>query len=293
MNGMDGQVKVLLDTDIGNDIDDAIALAYLLAEPRCELLGVTTVTADPARRAGLVRALCEAAGRDVPVFAGAAVPLLRAPVQGPPPQAVVLPERDYDRLFCCGEAVEFARHAIRSHPGEVVLVAIGPLTNVALLFAVDPELPRLLRGLVLMAGAFAQAPPDGGEWNIRCDPEAAALTYRASVPVHRSVGLDVTLRVSMESAEFRRRCRAGGQLLRLVGDMAREWPHERVFFHDPLAVLSVFEEGVCSFQGGAVTVSQSGETSFQPAEEGPHEVAIDVAEDTFFDHLWRTVRGMT
>ena len=74
---------MLLDTDIGNDIDDAVCLAYLLAQPRCELLGITTVTAAPDLRAGLASVLCRNAGRDVPIYPGAADPLVGPPVQEP------------------------------------------------------------------------------------------------------------------------------------------------------------------------------------------------------------------
>ena len=69
-------MKVLLDTDIGSDIDDAICLAYLLAKPECELLGITTVSGEPEKRAMLASAICRTAGRDIPIFPGAPLPLL-------------------------------------------------------------------------------------------------------------------------------------------------------------------------------------------------------------------------
>ncbi len=83
----DEKIKVILDTDIGSDIDDAVALAYLLAQPRCELVGVTTVTGESTKRAMMASALCRIAGKDMPIFPGVEKPLLVAQKQLKAPQA--------------------------------------------------------------------------------------------------------------------------------------------------------------------------------------------------------------
>ncbi|AVT29588.1 nucleoside hydrolase [Plantactinospora sp. BC1] len=291
---------VLLDTDIGNDIDDAVCLAYLLAQPDCDLLGITTVSAEPEARAALASVLCRAAGRSVPILPGAAEPLASPPVQGPPPQAAALARWEHETSFPTGAAVEFLRQTIRAHPGEVTLLAIGPLTNVALLFAVDPEVPALLRSLVLMGGAFTSVP--GPEWNIHCDPYAAARVYATPVPVHRSVGLDVTTRVRMDADAFLERC--ANPLLRPVADMAASWFAERpeVTFHDPLAATTLFAPSLCTFAPGEVSVDTglgpaAGTTTFRPADGGnspaagsaPHEVAVEVRPQAALDHYFEVV----
>src|SRR5260221_12453073 len=93
-------LPVILDTDIGSDIDDAVALAYLLKQPRCELLGITTVTGEPDKRASLADAVCRAAERhDVPIHVGAEPPLLVAPRQPKAPQTEALTDRWPHRLF--------------------------------------------------------------------------------------------------------------------------------------------------------------------------------------------------
>ncbi|MBQ0904222.1 nucleoside hydrolase [Micromonospora sp. U21] len=308
---MDNRHLVLLDTDIGNDIDDAVCLAYLLAQPRCDLLGITTVTAEPEQRAALASVLCQVAGRRVPIYPGAAVPMASPPVQGAPPQAAALARWDHDSSFPAGEAVEFLRRTIHAHPGQVTLLAIGPLTNVALLFAVDPQIPSLLRSLVMMGGAFADG--SGPEWNIHCDPYAAARVYAAAVPVHRSIGLDVTNRVRMKADAFLQRC--DGPLLRPVADMAASWFADRpeVTFHDPLAAATLFDSSLCSFAAGEVAVRceagpAAGTTTWRPADDvqsgaeagygaGPgrvavsHEVALDVREQAFLDHYFAVVEA--
>lgn len=287
--------KVLLDTDIGTDIDDAVCLAYLLAQPACELLGVTTVTGEADRRAMMASALCKAAGRDVPIFPGAETPLLIDQAQTTCEQAAALPRLEHETTFPRGEAVEFLRRTVRENPGEVTLLTIGPLTNVGLLFAVDPEVPSLLERLVMMCGVFGGAPAGRGplEWNARGDPHATAIVYRARPPVHRSVGLDVTVRCRMEAAEVRRRFGSG--LLATVLAFAEVWfggGREVITFHDPLAAATLFDDSLCRFEPGTVGVELDapdllGRTTWRPGgEDAPHEAAFDVDPDRFFEHFF-------
>jgi inosine-uridine nucleoside N-ribohydrolase len=296
--------KILLDTDIDimGDIDDAMCLAYLLAQPACELLGITTVSWDTARRAMVASALCNAAGRRVPIYPGAATPLL-APLpsfEGAPSfddaEQGVLDRWEHDREFPRGQAVEFMRQAIRAHPGEVVLLAVGPLTNVALLFAVDPDIPRLLKGLVMMAGTFTGRLPEAGprEWNARLDPHASAMVYRAAVATHRSVGLDVTFNLKLGATEIRRRLGGRPSLLR---DMLAAWFKKSgsVTFHDPLAAATIFDERICRFERGTVDVELASErlggTTYWRRDDagGQHEVAIEVNGERFFEHYFALV----
>lgn len=293
-------MKVLLDTDIGSDIDDAICLAYLLAKPECELLGITTVSGEPEKRAMLASAICRAAGRnDVPIFPGAPLPLLVAPHQQHAQQATALDRWPHETRFPEGRAIGFLRDTIRSHPGEVTLLAIGPMTNIALLFALDPEIPRLLKGFYMMIGAFTQGIVFTGmryEWNALNDPHATAMVYNARPPVHRSVGLDVTLQVQMDAAEVRQHFQT--PLLRPVLDMAEVWFQARpeVTFHDPLAAVSIFDEQVCSYERGQVEVELAsahlpGMTYFTKMDDGPHEVAMTVNAKRFFDEYFTVTAG--
>jgi inosine-uridine nucleoside N-ribohydrolase len=288
------RTRILLDTDIGSDIDDAVCLAYLLANPACELVGITTVTGEAARRAMLASVLCRAAGRDVPIFPGADNPILVPQKQTKAPQAAALARWDHQTAFPSGEAVPFLRETIRREPGEIILLTIGPLTNVGMLFAADPEIPSLLKGLVMMCGAFLDQPGKvrPGEWNASGDPHATALVYRAAVRVHRSVGLDVTLRVRLGAEETRKRF--DHPLLRPVLDMAEVWFRSRpeVVFHDPLAAVSVFDDSVCRFRKGTVragvgTESEFGRTDWtEDPVNGPHEIATDVNAGLFFERYF-------
>ncbi len=286
-------IKVLLDTDIGSDIDDAVCLAYLLANPACDLLGITTVTGDTVKRASMASILCKIAGKKIPIHPGRRHPLVIKETQSEVPQAAALSKWDHDTKFSQGEAVEFMRGTIQSNPGEVTLLGIGPMTNIAALFAADEEIPKLLKSLVLMCGVFsnriAHLPPS--EWNAKLDPEATAIVYRAAPPVHRSIGLDVTLQVQLPADDVRKKFQA--PLLRPVLDFAEVWfEHAKtITFHDPLASAIIFDDTICSWERGQVDVELkserlAGATLWSAKPDGPHEMAATVDAPRFFDHYF-------
>ena len=233
-------LKVLLDTDIGSDIDDAVALSYLLKKPNCDLLGVTTVSGDAVNRARLVKTLCEAAGKNIPIYPGIENPLIIAQRQHSAPQASRLSGKQDS--FPKEQAIEFMRTTIRQNPGEVTLLAVGPFTNIATLFKTDPEIPHLLKELVVMGGKFSDYPTPWGptEWNAIVDPHATAIVFSSSAPL-RAYGLDVTWQVSMTPAQVTKKFR-GDKLLDIVLDWSSVWFQERelLHFHDPLAATTLF-----------------------------------------------------
>jgi inosine-uridine nucleoside N-ribohydrolase len=283
--------RLLLDTDIGSDIDDAVCLAYLLAQPECDLMGITTVSGRPLERASLASALCRVANKFPPIYPGTELPLIVPPRQTDVPQAEALARWPHDLGFAQHEAIDFLRRTIRQNPGEITLLTIGPLTNAALLFKLDPEIPRLLKSLVMMAGAYLPPMSENiAEWNSLLDPHAAAIVFAADVPVVRCVGLDVTLKVMMMSEEVQRRFDA--PLLRAVYDFAESWFRQRpdITFHDPLAAAVMFDGSICQFQRGVVSVeindaAHYGRLTFAPGE-GRHEVAVSVDPARFFEHFF-------
>ena len=292
------RLKVLFDTDIGSDIDDAVALAYLVSQPRCELLGVTTVTGEPTLRAEMASVICRNAGKgDVPVHSGCPEALLIEMRQKKAPQARALGGWDRQRDFRPNTAVEFMRETIRAHPGEVTLLTVGPLTNAGLLFATDPEIPGMLKQMVLMCGRFFASM--GGEWNAIGDPHATAIVYgqgcQTRPPRHVSFGLDVTTRCVLDAGECRERFTA--KALAPVRDFAEVWfeGRPRMTFHDPLAAACIFQPDLCGYREGRVTVSLSeptlGWTVFSGrGDEALHTVAAEVDAERFFEHYFSVVR---
>jgi len=290
-----GKIPILLDTDIGSDIDDAVALAYLLKHPECELLGITTVTGQAQQRAQLADALCRAFGRhDVPIYSGADNPLIIPQKQTDVPQAKALAGWDHKKNFPANEAVDFLRRTIYSHPGKVTLLSIGPLTNIGILFALDPQIPRLLKQHVMMGGLYSGGLPDYGltEWNTSGDPHATAIVLAAEVPMLRCVGLEVTTRCKLSVDECRKRFSQGSY--RIIADMAEVWFEGRseITFHDPLAAATVFHPDLCIFESGLIEVELQntrllGKTGFtKNIQRKPHHVAMEVDTEAFFHHYF-------
>lgn len=202
--------KILFDVDTG--IDDSLALLYLLARPdEAEILAITCTSGNvPARAVARNNlnwlALCKAP--DIEVALGSEVPLL-APLMTTEethgPQGIGYAELpDSGRQISSRHATEVWVEAVRAHPGEIVGLVTGPLTNVALAVRLEPELPRLLKRLVIMGGSFnypGNTTPTS-EWNIAVDPEAAKLVFDAfsGLPEDRFpiiAGLNITERIEL------------------------------------------------------------------------------------------------
>lgn len=287
--------KILLDTDIGSDIDDAVALAYLLRQPRCELMGITTVSGEPDQRAMLASAILKAAGReDIPIYPGAPEAMLGVMPQKKAQQAAKLPNWPHETTFPQGEAIVFMRRTIEQNPGEITLLAIGPMTNAGLLLAQDPAIAAKLKRIVLMNGSFFHTLPTAwiNEWNSLNDPTATAIVYNAHAPVHRSVGLDVTMQVQMPAKEVR--ARFNDPVLAPVKDFADVWFEQTpvMTFHDPLAAVSIFEDDLLTYERGNVEIELlsprlRGFTHFTADPAGRHEAARAVDPQKFFDAFFR------
>ncbi len=296
---MINKIPIILDTDIGSDIDDAFALAYLLAQPECELLGITTVSGQAKKRAMLASVLCQRAHKKVPIFPGAEEPLLIEQQQPSAPQACALKNWPHKTQFPEFEAIDFLKHTIQLFPGEIVLLTIGPLTNIALLFKTYPKIPFLLKAVVSMTGVFLRQektlPPV--EWNVKCDPHAANIVFQAPVPVHYLIGLDVTTKVYLNKEELQKKC-SDISLLTPVLDFAKTWFKERetVTFHDPLAATIIFDRKICRFQKGSAEVALNpekflGKTLWYPGRHpSRHHLAISVDSKRFFHHYFQVYK---
>jgi purine nucleosidase len=235
---------LILDTDIGTDVDDCLALVVILGSPELRLEGVTCVYGDVELRSRMVLKLLRLAGRpDVPVMLGAREPLLRLrPVYWPGHEGVGLLEPTDDALVPAAEhAVDYLIRSVMERPGEIHLLAIGPLTNVALAFAREPRLAQCLGHLTIMGGALRGSDGLGlpyVEHNVRCDPEAAHVVLSAGAPT-TLVPLDVTTRVVIRP-EGVARIRAGGTAFHdAVACQVELYPPFQArgftYLHDPLA----------------------------------------------------------
>lgn len=280
----DTKTPLLIDVDTG--IDDALGLLYVCACNAVDLLGVSTVAGNVslAKATRNTRAVLALAGRDdIPVWPGCERSLLRrardaSVVHGdtglgyavlPEPPADAAPLNGVDQIIACA----------RAHRGELVLVATGPLTNVAMALMREPELPRMIKRFVLMGGAFREGGnvTPAAEFNIWHDPEAARMVFRgfggAGAAPLIAVGLDVTRQTRLlpeHLATLARQCAGaphGPALMRFLDDATRhyfEFTEQREgarFFtmHDPLAIAAAIDLSLIETQSVAVDIETSGE----------------------------------
>jgi purine nucleosidase len=313
-----GPLPLLIDCDTG--IDDALALLYAAASPEADILGVGCVAGNvelPHVVRNTLAVLALAGRRDIEVAAGRDAPIARplrtAPdTHGPTglgyaelPVPVHFPgPRDAAALV-----VETARH----RPGEVTLVTLGPLSNVAVALEREPALPRLLRRLVMMVGAY-RSPGNTAptvEWNAGVDPEALATTIAAwdaagaDVARPLAFGLDVTERAKLTPAHLERLAATAGDdepIVRFVGDALRFYFefHSRydgfygAFVHDPLVLAAALDPALARSEALSVEVELEGRwttgetvTDWRRAwDRQPNlDIAVEADIDAFFDRF--------
>lgn len=284
-------LPIVLDTDIGTDVDDVVALALLLRAGTVDLQAVATVYVHSAIRARMVRAMLVAAGREgVPIGSGTDAPLLnRDPLYWAGFEGEGLIDPREERGDRWPQGVDLIIERVLARPGEVTLLAIGPLTNVALALRREPRLAGAMRRIVIMGGLvqrrFDQLNMPYSEHNIRCDPEAAQIVFGSGAPI-TLVPLDVTTQVRIERSQLAR-LRAGDALAQVVADQVgrylgyreRDWTH----MHDPLAVAAVLRPDLLRTFPMHVHVETRGEytraatVAVLAGDAQPHAPVIDVA----------------
>jgi purine nucleosidase len=178
--------KVIFDTDIGDDIDDAFALALLVRSPQVDILGITTAWGDTNLRARLVsRFLCETGYSRIPVYSG--IETKSSTTFSQAQWASRFPARSYP------DAIAFLQETIRKNPGEITLISVAPFTNVGALARKDPETFRKLKRVVIMGGSVYRGYRGAGyelpdhaeaEYNVYSDVPAAKALFTSGVPIY-------------------------------------------------------------------------------------------------------------
>lgn len=247
--------KILIDTDLGDDTDDAAALILALNSPELDVLGITTVYQNTEARAEMVLELCEKCGRtDIPVRAGFGRPLIERPEEGAAPiQYGILERRRSWEQDCDGP--EFILRTVREHP-DVTIVAMGAMTNLGIACYRDPALMRNVP-IVAMGGVFNSSAP---EWNLKCDPEAARLV--TDYAEHLTMfGLEVTKFCRIEDAQMEALCPPGNEKLQYFKrgvEIFRERTGYPYTFHDALLIAYLLEPGVAALERSDFTVELAG-----------------------------------
>ncbi|MEA2377624.1 MAG: hypothetical protein QOK00_3487 [Thermoleophilaceae bacterium] len=324
----EGPRRVILDTDPGigpgMDADDVLALMFCLGSPELELQGVTTVfgNVEVGRATGNALRALEAIGRqDVPVAQGMSVPLSgtlnRRSAEEYEQHQSSLGPIDAERI----EAGRIDRHAsdfiaetVAGSPGEVSLLAVGPLTNVAMAILKRPALKTEIRDITIMGGAFAREPVYGrgnitpvAEYNIWGDPLAAKVVFDAGIPM-TAVGLDVTnpakgtvlyedqmLELVADKTPFTEFLH---EVIRTYIDAPKfDWAEKGCVLYDPVAAATLVDPALVTTERARVAVETqgaetSGQTIAHPSEEGNVGVCVDVDGDAFVQLFTERLRNL-
>ncbi|HKV61294.1 MAG TPA: nucleoside hydrolase [Candidatus Acidoferrum sp.] len=281
--------KVIIDTDIGDDIDDAFAVALALRSPELQVLGVTTTFGDTETRAKLLdRFLAEVGHPEIPVAAGA-----------PTTPKSMFTQRRYaeNNRFAKAshpDAVAFILDQIRRNPGQITLIAIGPLMNVGAAIDKDPETFRKLKRVVMMGGSIKRGYGDVGfgvpkppepEWNILNDIPSAQKLFATGVPLF-VMPLDST-QLKMDEVKRAFLFSQGTPMTDALTLLYHQWGQETPTLFDPVTIAFLVSVNFCPVQPMYIRVDEKGFTRLEPgppsAPNPPNaQVCLESNPDAFF-----------
>jgi inosine-uridine nucleoside N-ribohydrolase len=243
---------VLIDTDIGDDIDDALALALALRSPEIDLQGVTTVFGDTQKRAHLAAYVLRVFEReDIPVAAGQQMPLQLRHRPSGVPQAAILDTCATSPELSPFSGPELIIQTAMSHHGNLTLLCLGPLTNIATALTIEPRLFMAIRNIVVMGGTGGFPVP---EWNVRSDAQAAKIVLASGVPV-TLLGWNVTTRCQLRESDIEKLYYESSPQARLLCQLIAIWQRHRPrwhpklpHLHDPLGIVALCAPGFFHFE---------------------------------------------
>ncbi len=290
------RIPIILDTDIGDSIDDALALAFALHSPELDVRAVTTVIDDVESKTRLAwKMLSIYNRRDIALAMGASEPLLDPTTSVPSKEFEVLTRNDVIPDAARKRAADLIIDTLLQSRGKITIVAVGPMTNVALALKTDPRIKNNIERIVIMGGAYLTSE---SEYNVKRDRAAAAIVFQSGVPI-TAVGLDVTSQCKLREKDLDRMRLtddpAGHFLIHLV-DLAGEQAHEATpTLYDPLAIAAIFRPDLLEMQPGTVDVplSGAGQIIFKPSAGSKTEVAVKVNASAFLElFVDRVTKGL-
>ncbi|MBR2023087.1 MAG: nucleoside hydrolase [Clostridia bacterium] len=293
--------KYIIDTDIGDDVDDAFAV-MLAAKSPMDLIGITTVFRNAKQRAQMAQYLLRLIGKEnIPVYAGIDKPLLQRIEYLLPPEMIeeemkkgyytlpqYMPEMERENIRET-DAVDYIIEMAKTYGKQLTLVPIGPFTNIAMAIRKAPEIMSRIKEIRIIGGNYAEAKP---EWNIACDPESAQIVFTSGIPIV-AIGIDTTMRCPLSDEQLDKLHNLGSGSATLICNMIEKWTahysYVRPVMHDPLAVACCMDESIVTFKEMHVKVELYGEKRWctvpcetPSLETGTFKVAVDVRPDDFF-----------
>jgi purine nucleosidase len=281
--------KIIIDTDIGDDVDDAFALALAVKSPELQVLGVTTTFGDTEARAKIVdRFLGEVGRAEIPVLAGKST-ATKNPMS----------QRKYGESHFAkashGDAVEFLLGQIRKYPGEITLIAIGPLMNVGAAIDKDAATFRKLKRVVLMGGSMRRGYGDLGytapvppmpEWNILNDVPSAQKLFAVGVPLY-VMPLDST-QLKLDEVKRAFLFSQGTAVTDQLAVLYQLWGQETPTLFDPMTLVFALRPELCPVTGMHIRVDEKGFTREEPGAANA-QVCLDSNAENFFKFYLKRV----
>lgn len=282
--------KVIIDTDIGDDVDDAFALALAVRSPELEVLGVTTTFGDTETRAKIVdRFLGEVGRPEIPVMAG------KPTVRKNPPSQGKYGEGGHFEKGTHGDAADFLLDQIRKHPGEITLIGIGPLMNVGAAIDKDAATFRKLKRVVIMGGSIRKGYGDYGynehvpampEWNILNDVASARKLFASGVPL-LVMPLDST-QLKLDEVKRAFLFTRGTAVTDQLAILYHLWAQETPTLFDPMAVAFALKPELCPMTPLHIRVDEEGFTREEPGTPNA-QVCLQSNPEDFFQFYLRRV----
>lgn len=284
--------KVIIDTDIGDDIDDAFALALAVKSPELEVLGITTTFGDTETRARIAdRFLGEIGLSDIPVLAGKKTPVKTSMSQGRYADGSHFTKPSH------ADAVDFLLAQIKKYPGEITLIGIGPLMNVGEAIDRDAATFRKLKRVVIMGGSVRRGYGDFGynehvppqpEWNILNDVASAHKLFASRVPLY-VMPLDST-QLKLDEVKRAFLFARGTAVTDQLAILYHLWAQETPTLFDPMAVAFAIRPELCPVTALHIRVDEKGFTREEPGPPNA-QVCLDSKPDDFFQFYLRRVGG--
>lgn len=280
--------KIIIDTDIGTDIDDAFALLLALKSPEIQLEAVTTAHGDTDTRSRIAMKILKLSGRqDIPVGSGISMPLLRereAKMQGFEGKGFLEPV-DFE-YRPSKHAVDLIISKVMENPKEITIVTIGPLTNLAVAIIKEPAIIENIKQVISMGGVIGTPKlgwSPGGEYNFNSDPEAARIVFSSGIPIIM-VGLDVTLDVWLQEENINKLKTVKTPLMDGVLSMLEIWLERinssQTCLHDPLAASVAIDKSLVTTKKMHVALEmKDGFLRTVPYEHGEPNVEVCIGVD--------------
>ncbi len=295
--------KIIIDTDLGDDVDDMFAIVFAgLID--VEILGLTTVFRNAYQRAQMAQYLLKKVNMNIPVYAGIDKPFIQEYEElgntfnwetkdGVYQLPQILPEMKEEKISD-KNAIDFIIESAEKYGEELTILAIGPMTNIATAIKKAPETMKKIKEIRLIGGAYSY---EVDEWNIVCDPEAVRIIVKSGIPI-KAVGVDLTIKTPLSDEQVENIRRFNGKV-ECINLMVQKWFNffhfERPIMHDSLIVATLLDEKVVDFEKKNVLVCLDGadraktkvlkDPTLHSAEI---EVGLKVDAELFFKYFNRT-----